>query len=70
MIAIMTNVIRSIVMERTAIGPQSLLSRKSNIVTEIVLVGAVKSRIVAESSRIAPTKMGFQNLRKSWKASW
>ena len=47
-------------MESTAIGPQSLLSRRSNIVTEIVLVRAVKSRIVAESSRIEPMKMKIQ----------
>ncbi len=60
MIAIMTNVIASMVMESTAIGPQSLLSRKSNIVTEIVLVRAVNSRIVADSSRIEPMKMKIQ----------
>ena len=47
-------------MDSTAIGPQSLLSRRSNIVTEIVLVCAVKSRIVAESSRIEPMKMRIQ----------
>ena len=46
--------------DSTAIGPQSLLSRRSNIVTEIVLVCAVKSRIVAESSRIEPMKMKIQ----------
>ena len=47
-------------MDSTAIGPQSLLSRRSNIVTEIVLVCAVKSRIVADSSRIEPMKMRIQ----------
>ena len=47
-------------MESTAIGPQSLLSRRSNMVTEIVLVRAVNSRIVAESSRIEPMKMKIQ----------
>jgi hypothetical protein len=42
-------VITSIVMDSTAIGPQSLLSRRSNIATDTVLVLAVKRRIVAES---------------------
>src|SRR5215472_8519096 len=55
--AISTNVIASIVTDRTEMGPQSLLSRRSNMVTETVLVRAVKSRIVAESSRIDPTKI-------------
>src|SRR5262249_57903749 len=41
---ISTKVMSSMVMESTAIGPQSLLSRKSNIVTETVLVRAVNSR--------------------------
>ena len=50
----------SIVIESTAIGPQSLLSRRSNIVTEIVLVFAVNSRIVADSSRIEPMKIRIQ----------
>ena len=54
---ISTKVIASMVTESTAIGPQSLLSRRSNMVTETVLVRAVKSRIVAESSRIEPMKM-------------
>ena len=59
---VMNQIMRTgmIVMERTAIGPQSLLSRKSNIVTEIVLVRAVNSRIVAESSRIEPMKIKIQ----------
>src|SRR6266513_5247675 len=47
------------VTDSTAIGPQSLLSRKSNIVTEIVFVRAVNSRIVAESSRMLPMKMNI-----------
>src|SRR5213078_515021 len=50
-------VVTSMVIESTAIGPQSLLSRRSNIVTETVLVRAVNSRIVADSSRIEPMKM-------------
>ena len=54
---IIAKVINSMVMESTAIGPRSLLSRRSNMVTEIVLVRAVNSRIVAESSRIDPMKM-------------
>ena len=57
---IITNVISSMVIDSTAIGPQSLLSRRSNMVTEIVLVRAVNSRIVAESSRIEPMKMKIQ----------
>src|SRR5204863_826140 len=57
---IIAKVINSMVMESTAIGPQSLLSRRSNMVTEIVLVRAVNSRIVAESSRIDPMKMRTQ----------
>ena len=52
--------ISSMVMESTAIGPQSLLSRRSNMVTEIVLVRAVNRRIVADNSRIEPIKMNIQ----------
>src|SRR5450631_1897672 len=55
--ATIMKVITSMVMDSTAMGPQSLLSRRSNIVTEIVLVRAVKRRIVAESSRMEPMKM-------------
>jgi hypothetical protein len=54
---IIPKVISSIVMDSTAMGPQALLSRKSNIVTEIVFVRAVNSRIVADSSRMLPMKM-------------
>ena len=57
---IIAKVISSMVIESTAIGPQSLLSRRSNMVTEIVLVRAVNSRMVAESSRIDPMKMKIQ----------
>src|SRR5258706_3286117 len=56
----MMNVIASMVMDSTAIGPQSLLSRRSNMVTEIVLVRAVNRRMVAESSRMEPMKMKIQ----------
>ncbi len=48
------------VVDSTAMGPQSLLSRRSNIVTEIVLVRAVNNRIVADSSRIDPMKINIQ----------
>ena len=57
---IIAKVISSMVIESTAIGPQSLLSRKSNMVTEIVLVRAVNNRIVADNSRIDPMKMKIQ----------
>src|SRR5439155_21525364 len=55
-----TKVITSIVIASTAIGPQSLLSRRSNMVTETVLVRAVNNRIVADSSRMEPIKIRIQ----------
>src|SRR5437867_480798 len=55
-----TKVISSMVMESTAMGPQSLLSRRSNMVTETVLVRAVKSSMVADSSRMEPMKISIQ----------
>src|SRR6185437_203104 len=57
---IIAKVIASMLRARTAIGPQSLLSRRSNMVTDTVLVFAVKSRMVAESSRMEPMKMNIQ----------
>ena len=62
-------VMASMVIDSTAIGPQSLLSRRSNIVTETVLVRAVNSRIVADSSRIEPMKISIHVVTKPLRIS-